>query len=96
MRASIAIASATAGANAEKAALSYDDNESTAWSNDGKLSTAWIEYKLAEPSTPTQLDIKLNAFRTRRYPLRITLDGTMRAGAKLGHSAPRERCALAA
>jgi beta-galactosidase len=76
-RTSIAIAGAAAGANAEKAALSFDDNESTAWSNDGKLATAWIEYTLAQSSVPTQLDLKLNAFRTRRYPLRITLDGTV-------------------
>jgi beta-galactosidase len=75
VRTSVAIASATAGANADKAGLSYDDNESTSWSNNGRLSTAWIEYTLAEPAALTQLDLKLNAFRTRRYPLHITLDG---------------------
>ena len=76
-RSSIAIASATAGINPEKAILSHDDNEKTSWSNDGNLATAWIEYTFAHPSTPTGMDIKLNAFRTRRYPLRITLDGTV-------------------
>jgi beta-galactosidase len=74
-RTSIPILSATAGANSAKAVLSYDDNETTAWSNDGNLSTAWIEYTLPPNSTPTQLDIKLNAFRTRHYLIRITLDG---------------------
>jgi len=82
-------------------ANSYDDDETTAWSNalatrtdiypDGlpirnakpdatpvnaSLGTAWIEYTLAQPTTPTQLELKLTAFRLRRYPMRITLDGT--------------------
>jgi len=55
--------------------LSHDDNESTSWSSDGQLSGAWIEYTFAQPSAPMQMDIKLAAFRTRHYPLRITLDG---------------------
>lgn len=75
-RSSIVVASATAGIDPEKAMLSHDDNEKTSWANDGNLSTAWIEYTFAQPSTPIEMDIKLNAFRTRRYPLRITLDGT--------------------
>jgi beta-galactosidase len=74
-RTSLGITSATAGANADKALLSHDDNETTSWSNDGELSTAWIEYTFAQASAPAEMDIKLNAFRTRRYPLRITLDG---------------------
>lgn len=99
-RVSIPILSATAGANAENAALSYDDNETTSWTNasakpkdidtDGlpirhappdhtaisaSLSTAWIEYTLAKPSSPFEMDLKLGSFRVRRYPLRITLDG---------------------
>ena len=75
-RTSIAIASVTAGSNADKAILSEDDNESTTWSSDGQLANAWIEYTFTQPSAPTQMDIKLTAFRTRHYPLRITLDGT--------------------
>jgi beta-galactosidase len=76
-RESIGITNAIAGSDEDKTALSYDDNESTSWSSDGRLSTAWIEYTLAEPSIPFQLDLKVNAFRTRRYPLRVTLDGTI-------------------
>jgi beta-galactosidase len=76
-RTSLEIASATAGSNADKAMLSHDDNETTSWFSDGQPTNAWIEYTLAQPSMPTQMDIKLNAFRTRRYPLRITLDGAV-------------------
>ena len=100
MRTAIAIVSASAGVNADTAPNSYDDDETTAWTNasatrtdiypDGlpirnakpdnnpvnaSLDTAWIEYDLAEPIAPTELDLKLVAFRLRRYPIRITLDG---------------------
>ena len=74
-RTSIVIRSATAGANAEDAGHSYDDDEKTAWENNGQLDTAWIEYAFAQPETPTEIDLKLNDFRHRRYPLRITVDG---------------------
>lgn len=96
----IAIISATAGANVEQAFKSYDDNETTVWTNasgrrsdidtDGlpirhaaadatpvhaSLDTAWIEYTLAHPCIPTELDLKLTSFRVRRYPILVTLDG---------------------
>ena len=96
----ITIVSATAGANADQAFKSYDDNETTAWTNasaqrrdidtDGlpirhaapdstpmhaSLDTAWIEYTLAQPSVPRELDMKVTSFRVRRYPIVVTLDG---------------------
>ncbi len=74
-RTSLRIVSATAGSNPEQVSRSFDTNETTAWSSVGSLSTAWVEYTLAPEAIPTQMDIKLNAFRTRRYPIRVTLDG---------------------
>lgn len=71
----INIANATAGANADSAFASYDDNERTEWVNDGKPSTAWIEYTLEKPATLSEVTIKLNNFRSRVYPLIITVDG---------------------
>jgi beta-galactosidase len=41
----------------------------------GSLETAWVEYSFAEPETVNEVELKLNGFRQRRYPLRITLDG---------------------
>lgn len=93
-RFSVMIASSTAGANSADAAKSYDDDETTSWSNaindavtdglpprrgpapspTGSLETAWIEYNFAEPETVGEVELKLNGFRQRRYPLRITLD----------------------
>jgi hypothetical protein len=74
-RTPINIVSATAGARADSAFASYDDNERTEWVNDGKLSTAWIEYTLERPATVNEITLKLNNFRSRVYPLIITVDG---------------------
>ena len=74
-RTPINIVSATAGARADSAFASFDDNERTEWVNDGKLSTAWIEYDLERPATVSEITIKLNNFRSRIYPLLITVDG---------------------
>jgi hypothetical protein len=71
----VAIAGVTAGANSDKAAASYDDDETTAWENDGRLSTAWISYRLEREATVSEVVLKLNRFRTKAYPLIITVDG---------------------
>lgn len=100
MRIPVSIVTATVGANAADAVKSYDDDETTAWTNasatrmdtstDGlairhaepdrtpiaaSLDSAWIEYTLAEPVSPFQMDLKFGSFRLRRYPIRVTLDG---------------------
>jgi hypothetical protein len=74
-RVPVAIVKATAGANADSAFASYDDNELSDWVNDGKLNTAWIEYDLERAATVSEITLKLNNFRSRIYPLIITLDG---------------------
>ncbi len=74
-RTPINIIKATAGAHADSAFASYDDNETTDWMNDGKLNTAWIEYELERAATVSEVTMKLNNFRTRSYPIRITVDG---------------------
>lgn len=74
-RTPINIVSATAGANASSSFASYDDNELSDWVNDGQLSTAWIEYTLERKATVNEITIKLNNFRSRVYPLLITVDG---------------------
>ncbi|SDD92319.1 glycoside hydrolase family 2 protein [Pedobacter soli] len=74
-RKSIKIISAEAGANNDKAQLSYDDNELSDWVNDGKMNTAWIKYTLEKASTVSQVALKLNGFRSKTYPLRISVDG---------------------
>jgi len=75
LKQSIAIVSAKAGTNNEKAAMSYDDNELSAWANDGKQQTAWMEYTLEHEARVDEVVLKLNNFRTKTYPLIITLDG---------------------
>lgn len=74
-RNALQIVKATAGSNSDSSFASYDDNELTDWYNNGSLSTAWIEYELSKPSEVSEVNLKLNNFRTKSYPLRITVDG---------------------
>ncbi|MFW0718449.1 glycoside hydrolase family 2 protein [Pedobacter sp. N23S346] len=74
-RKAVKIVGATAGANIDKAKFSYDDNELSDWVNDGNISTAWIKYELEKASTVTQVELKVNGFRTKIYPIRILVDG---------------------
>jgi beta-galactosidase len=71
----VGIINATAGSHADSAFASYDDNEMTDWYNNGKMGTAWIEYELEKTSTVTEVNLKLNNFRTKSYPIRILVDG---------------------
>ncbi len=74
-RTAIHIVSATAGANPEQAAQAYDDNEATHWANDGKRSTAWIQFELERPATISEVALKLGGWRRKSYPLRVVVDG---------------------
>ncbi len=73
-RRAVEIAGITAGSNADTAARSHDDNESTAWTSDGKPEAAWIEYRFSRPETPEALSLKLTGWRLRAYPIRVTVD----------------------
>lgn len=74
-RNALTIIKATAGAHSDSAFASFDDNELSDWYNDGQLSTAWIEYELDKPSLISEVNLKLNNFRSRSYPIRILVDG---------------------
>ena len=71
----VEVASATAGANAGQIALTYDDNEETDWSNGKESGGAWAEFTLVRPAKLTELTVRLAGWRSRSYPLRVTLDG---------------------
>ncbi|MCX6896673.1 MAG: DUF4982 domain-containing protein [Verrucomicrobia bacterium] len=74
-RKAIRIVSATAGANAEKTGLAFDDNEKTGWKNDGKRATGWIQFELERSADVGEVVLKLGGWRTTSYPLRVTVDG---------------------
>ena len=74
-RVAVDIVKATAGANSDSSFASFDDNELSDWHNDGKIATAWIEYELEREAVVSEVALKLNNFRSRVYPLRITVDG---------------------
>jgi hypothetical protein len=73
-RAPVKIANAAAGSNANQAHASFDDNEITTWSNDGQLSTGWIRYEFPATTTVSEVTMKLGAWRTRTYPIRVSVD----------------------
>jgi hypothetical protein len=70
----VRIVGVTAGANGEMGTKSFDDDEATDWSNDGKLSSAWIRYEFEHVASVGEVTLKLPAWRTRSYPIRITVD----------------------
>ena len=81
----IAVLSAKSGYDSDHASFSYDDNELSEWKNDGRLSTAWITYKLERKATVSDICLKLTGWRLRSYPLEIY------AGKKLIWSGETER-----
>ncbi|HRO85005.1 MAG TPA: DUF4982 domain-containing protein [Niabella sp.] len=74
-RKAVAVKDIKAGANQQNAAKSVDDNELSDWVNDGKLGTAWIEYELEREAVVENVTIKLNNFRSKVYPLIVSVDG---------------------
>ena len=67
----ISIVSAKAGYDSEHASCSYDDNELSEWKNDGRLSTAWITYKLEKEAVVDNICLKLTGWRLRSYPIEV-------------------------
>ncbi len=67
----IDIISAKAGYDSEHASRSFDDNELSEWKNDGRLSTAWITYRLAKKAIVDDICLKLTGWRVRSYPLEV-------------------------
>ncbi|MDD3167718.1 MAG: hypothetical protein PHN20_09870 [Bacteroidales bacterium] len=74
-RRTLPIRSAIAGAHPDKTGLSYDDNELSEWTNDGKLSTGWIAFQLEEASRMDAISLKMTNWRRASYPIDILIDG---------------------
>lgn len=68
----VAVAS---GSNQADARHSTDGNELSRWTSDGRPTTAWIEFRFDAPVTLSEVDLKLVGWRSRSYPLKLTLDG---------------------
>jgi hypothetical protein len=70
-------AETAAGANPEQACLSFDDNEMTAWDNNGSLENGWITYKLERIANLNEVCMKLGGWRNHSYPITISIDDTV-------------------
>ncbi|MBO4892413.1 MAG: DUF4982 domain-containing protein [Prevotella sp.] len=73
----IGILSAKAGYDSDHAVNSFDDNELSEWKNDGRRSTAWITYRLAEKAVVDDICLKLTGWRVRSYPLEVYAGKTL-------------------
>jgi len=73
-RRAVHIARATAGANEDQAAKSFDDDETTEWASDGKIANGWIKYDFAQPASVGEVTLKLTGWRTQSYPIRVLVD----------------------
>ena len=73
----IGIADAKAGFDTAHAVQSFDDNELSEWKNDGRLSTAWITYRLDRKAVVDDICLKLTGWRLRSYPLEIYAGKTL-------------------
>ncbi|RZL35384.1 MAG: glycoside hydrolase family 2 protein [Rubrivivax sp.] len=70
----IAVPVASVEADSGTPAHATDDDESTSWTSaSGKGA---IRFRLAETTTLSEITLKLGGWRERRYPLRISVDGT--------------------
>ncbi len=73
-RTPVRVARVSAGANADKAAATFDDDETTEWASDGKIENGWITYELERPARVSEVVLKLRGWRTQSYPVRVLLD----------------------
>jgi beta-galactosidase len=71
----VKIIDATAGVNSDQVRCSYDDNEMTQWSNDNRIKTGWVRYELERSANISEVTLKLNNWRRRAYPIRVSIDG---------------------
>lgn len=70
----ISILNAVAASNPESVRNSFDDNELSEWTNDGKLSSGWIRYELERDALISEIELKLTGWRMRSYPIEIYVD----------------------
>ena len=68
------ISHAAALSNQENVYNSFDDNELSEWSNDGRIKTGKITYTLTKPSLVNQCVAKFTGWRRKSYPIRILAD----------------------
>ena len=73
-RKAIEIVDAITESNQDKVKNSFDDNELSEWTNDGKLKTGWITYELERDAEIAEIELKLTGWRMRSYPIQVFID----------------------
>jgi len=68
------ILAVSAGSNVKDIAKSIDDDETTDWSSEGPLQSAWIKYDFETSVDVSEVVFKPVSWRTQSYPIRISVD----------------------
>jgi hypothetical protein len=62
------------GSNEADVTKINDDDESSSWSSEDALSTAWVQLEFDRPTQVSAVLMRLGSWRTTSYPLRILAD----------------------
>lgn len=73
-RNTVEIVDAIAEVNQENVRRSFDDNELSEWTNDGRMRTGWITFELERDAVVSEVELKLTGWRMRSYPIQIFVD----------------------
>jgi hypothetical protein len=63
-----------AGSNEADLAKVNDDDESSSWTSDNQLGSAWVQFEFDRPTQVSELLMRLGSWRTTSYPLRVFAD----------------------
>ncbi|MES3022164.1 MAG: DUF4982 domain-containing protein [Pseudomonadota bacterium] len=74
-RVAVKVIGVEAGSNGGDADKSFDDDETTTWTSKSGGGQAAITYQLAQPTTLSEISLRLSGWRERSYPLRVLVDG---------------------
>lgn len=73
-RVSVPVKSIKTASRKDDAEATCDDDETTTWQNGREEGSAWIEFTLEREATLSDVCIKLPGWRTRTYPLSVSVD----------------------
>jgi beta-galactosidase len=72
-RKTIQVNSVSSGFDSTTAGFTYDDDETTGWKSSSNTSSSWISYTFNSMSTINQVVMKLGSFRTKSYPVKVSV-----------------------
>ncbi|MDO5447921.1 MAG: discoidin domain-containing protein, partial [Prevotellaceae bacterium] len=65
------------GSNQEDAKYAIDKNERTTWSSSSVRGEQWIRFTLQQPTTISEIVMKMGDFRSKSYPIEVIADSVV-------------------